>query len=132
MAENETIRVFSSWTDDDVLTARIRIAPESVPSTVLDLANGATVEVRVIEDADEPDCEPWTQMVITNGASEIKLDMDAHTARTLGGMLAAATLEDVKVENCESAVFDPPLRISMERQLRHIQQTRESAREGRD
>jgi hypothetical protein len=124
VAANETIRVFSFWTDDDVLAARIRVAPESVPSTALDLTEGATVELRVMEDADEPDCEPWTQLVITNGAREMKLDMDAHTARTLGAMLCAATLEqDVKIENCQPPEFDPPLRISMERQLRRLERT---------
>jgi hypothetical protein len=112
MAARETVRVFSLQTDDDLLGARITEASHSVPNIWLDLANGATVEVRVMEDADEDDCEPLVRVDISNGPREIQIDMDAHTARTLGAMLCAATLEDVKEENSDPGVFARPMRIS--------------------
>jgi hypothetical protein len=118
MAANETVRVFSFWTDDYLLGARIRTAPEGVPSIGLDLAEGATIQVRIVEDTGEVDCVPWTQTAITNGRSQIKIDMDVHTARTLGAMLCAATLEDVMETMCRPEAFEPPMRISMDRQLR--------------
>ena len=120
MDTNAMIKTVILDTDDEDLAVGIRRTPDSTPFAVTDFPTGAQVRVHVMEDPDE-EFDPIMRIVISDGVNDVRIVMSPDTARTLGTMLCAATLEDVKEEMWDRRTVDPPMARLTKRQAHYMQ-----------